>query len=154
GVTLGGTPTFSFFPNGTCTAPATGTSSALALSSGAVDATGFAQGPLSAGSYSFQATYSGDSNYNGSTAPCETVTVNKANTTAATAIHNGPNRTVDVQGTTLALRSTIHDFPYTTLVRSGVTLGGTPTFSFFPNGTCTAPATGTSSALTLSSGAV
>ena len=59
--------TFSWFTNGTCTAPAAATSSAFALTGGVADGTTFTQTPNVAGSFAFQATYSGDGTYTGST---------------------------------------------------------------------------------------
>ena len=73
-----GTVTFNWYTNGTCASTPADTSSALALTSGAVDATGFAKGPLSAGSYSFKAHYNGDTNYAAADGPCEAVTVQAA----------------------------------------------------------------------------
>ena len=59
-----GTVTFSWFTNGTCTAPAAATSSAVPLNgSGVADATTFPQTPNVSGSFAFQATYSGDGTY-------------------------------------------------------------------------------------------
>lgn len=75
GATPTGTVVFEFFSNGTCTGTAVATSGALALAGGTVDATGFAQGPLTEGTYSFLATYSGDGTYDGSTATCEPFSV-------------------------------------------------------------------------------
>ena len=69
--TATGTVIFKFFENGTCTEPAEATSAALPLAGGTVDATGFAQGPLAAGDYSFLATYSGSATHAGDVADCE-----------------------------------------------------------------------------------
>ena len=54
------------------------------------------QGPLQAGSYGFKATYSGDGNFNGSTGTCEPLTVNKAQLTAATTIHNASHSAIPI----------------------------------------------------------
>ena len=70
--------TFSWFTNGTCTAPAAATSSAFTLAGGVVDGTTFPQTPNVAGTFAFQATYSGDNIYTGSTGPCEPLTVQSA----------------------------------------------------------------------------
>ena len=70
-----GTVTFSWFTNGTCAAPAAATSGAFTLAGGAVDGTTFTQTPTCRGSFAFQATYSGDGTYVGSTGPCEPLTV-------------------------------------------------------------------------------
>ena len=58
GITPTGTVTYSFFDNATCTGPAA-TTQTVTLSGGAVPNSS-ATGALAAGSYSFQATYSGD----------------------------------------------------------------------------------------------
>ncbi len=56
--------TFSWFTNGTCTAPAAATSSTFPLdASGVADGTTFTQTPGVSGSFAFQATYSGDGTY-------------------------------------------------------------------------------------------
>jgi hypothetical protein len=72
GITPTGMVTYTFFTNGTCTAPAV-SSDTVALNTQSSPT-----GPLSAGSYSFQAAYSGDLNYTGSTAACEKFTVTHA----------------------------------------------------------------------------
>jgi hypothetical protein len=72
-----GSVTYSFYANSTCTGTPTSTQSVTLLSSGTVpDAS--ASGALSAGSYAFQAAYSGDSNYSGSTSSCENFSVGQA----------------------------------------------------------------------------
>jgi len=81
---------------------------------------------LAAGSYSFRASYSGDTNYNGSTSPCEPLTVNKANTNTATTIHNPAHSAV----TSVALGTTVHD----SATVSGTSFGtptGNVTFTFY-----------------------
>ncbi len=71
-----GTVTFSWFTNGTCSAPAAATSAPVALdATGVADAVGFPQTPSTGGSFAFQAVYSGDGTYTGSTGPCEPLTV-------------------------------------------------------------------------------
>ena len=60
--------TFSWFTNGTCTAPAAATSDPIPLdASGVADGTTFPQTPRMSGSFAFQATYSGDATYIAST---------------------------------------------------------------------------------------
>ena len=68
-----GTVTFKWFTNGTCTGEAAATSAPFDLTDGSVDATSFAftTPDSSSGNFSFQATYSGNGTYNGSTGACE-----------------------------------------------------------------------------------
>jgi hypothetical protein len=73
-----GTPTgtvgISLFGGSTCSGTAV-SSDSEALVGGVATSTSF--GPLSSGPYSFLATYGGDITYQGSTGPCETLTVTK-----------------------------------------------------------------------------
>ena len=152
-IAVTGSVTFKFFLNSTCLNTPNDTSSAQPLTSGVVDATGFAKGPLAAGVYSFLASYSGDDNYNAADALCETVSVGKGTPTVTTAIHNGSNHAADVQGTSLALNSTIHD--KATVAGDGTLVPtGSVTFKFFLNTTCAGTPNDTSSAQALTSGAV
>ena len=91
GPTPTGSVTFSFFNNAICSGNAAATSGALALTSGSVNATGFAQGPLAAGSYSFRASYSGDANYSAVSGSCEPLTISSViqTTTCSNGIVNG-----------------------------------------------------------------
>jgi uncharacterized delta-60 repeat protein len=75
----GATPTgivlIDWFTNGTCTGSPAATSTGQALIIGFIDASGFAQAPLTAGSYGFQARYTGDAVYTPGTGACEVLTV-------------------------------------------------------------------------------
>ena len=137
-----GTVTFTFFSNNTCSGTGTaGTPEAIA--SGVANSA--SQGPLLAGSYSFQATYNGDSNYLTSTGTCEPLTVNKAASQTVTAIQSG-GQTV----TAVALGSTVTDQATVSGTGAG-TPTGTVTFTFFSNSTCTGAGT-TAGTGTLASG--
>ena len=128
-----GTVTFTFFTNGTCDG-AGQAAGVVALNSGVADpSTAF--GPLAAGSYSFRATYNGDTTHNASPpSACEPFSVDKANTTTVTAIHNDANHNVIPNGSSVPLGTTVHD---SATVSGGLTTPtGTVTFTFFTNGTC------------------
>jgi uncharacterized repeat protein (TIGR01451 family) len=73
GATPTGSVTFTFFSNAMCNKKGTAAGKNIALVNGS--ATSSSEGPLTAGSYSFQATYSGDSNYSSSTGACEPLMV-------------------------------------------------------------------------------
>ncbi len=143
-----GTVTFSWFTNGTCENDPAATSSAFTLSGGSVDGTTFTQTPTPAGSYAFQATYSGDDVYNGSTGPCEPLSVGKLASTTATLIHIANHGVV----TSVSVGTVVHD--QATVTGSGPTPTGSVTFSWFTNGTCASTPAATSSAFTLSGGSV
>ena len=135
-----GTVTFTFFANSTCAG--TGTAgTAQPLTSGVANSA--SEGPLTAGSYSFQATYSGDSNYVSSTGGCEPLTVNKATSATVTTVQQGGSAV-----TAVALGTSVTD--QATVSGSGAgTPTGTVTFTFFSNGTCASTGTaGTPEALT------
>jgi uncharacterized repeat protein (TIGR01451 family) len=75
-----GNVTVDFFSGDQCVGAPVATSSPISLDAkGTVDATGFAQGPVSAGFYGFQAHYAGDSTYAPSDGACEALQVIDAN---------------------------------------------------------------------------
>ena len=145
-----GTVTFSWFTNGTCAGSPVATSGPFSLSGGVADGTTFTQTPVLAGSYAFRATYAGDGTYNGSTGPCEPLTVTEVASTTATDIHNAAHQVV----TTVPAGTTVHDQATVTGLNGLPTPTGTVTFSWFTNGTCTAPAAATSSPFTLNASGV
>jgi hypothetical protein len=69
-----GTVTYNLFRNGTCTSPTASTQTVQLSSSGAVP-NSTPTGPLAAGTYAFQAAYSGDANYSRAASACEPFTV-------------------------------------------------------------------------------
>src|SRR5262249_54419843 len=128
---------FTFFTSGDCTTGGTNLPGGL-LSGGSFDNTAQAQGPLAAGSYSFQARYSGDSNYNPSTSDCEPLTINKANTSTSTDIHNAAHQII----TSAALGSTVHDSASVTSSNNSFTIGADVTFTFYTSSDCTTGGSG------------
>src|ERR1019366_10813885 len=85
GFTATGTVSYSFFSNGTCAVPASATDMVNLNADGTVP-NSKTEGPLAAGSYAFQATYSGDSSYGGSTSACEPFSVATSTPTPAGAV--------------------------------------------------------------------
>lgn len=71
-----GTISYTFYENGTCAEDGTAVGTGLALGTNSST-----KGPLEQGNYSFTATYSGDSHYNGKTSACEPFTVAPAQVT-------------------------------------------------------------------------
>ena len=81
GFTPTGTIGYTFWANGTCDGNGSDAGSGLTLGSPSSTETN-----LGGGSYSFEATYSGDSNYGSSTSDCEAFTVLAASTTISTTV--------------------------------------------------------------------
>jgi hypothetical protein len=69
-ITATGTVSYTFFANGTCTGAGSPAGTVTLTASGAVPNSS-TENTLAVGNYSFQAAYSGDSNYGGSVSPCE-----------------------------------------------------------------------------------
>ncbi len=134
----GGTVTYTLFTNGGCTSLGT-VVSMVAVSNGAVPGSR-AVTFNSTGSFSFQAIYSGDTNNNGATSPCEPLTVQKSSPTTATTL----SATAIIVGNTVTDSSTL---------TSSFGAGGTVTYSDFTNGGCTAPGSVVST-VTVTSGVV
>ncbi len=85
GISPTGTISYTYWNDADCgvSESAAGASAGSNLAIGTQSST---EGPLGAGSYSFDATYSGDSNYTGSTSPCESFSVGTASTSVATTV--------------------------------------------------------------------
>ena len=132
GFTLGGTVTYDFFHNGTCNStPAT-------TQTVAPNTQSTATGPLAAGSYSFQATWTGDANYTGNTSPCEPFTVAQGSSTVATVLHNGATNAVIADNAHVPLGTTVYDTSSENPNTPGFTpLGGTVSYTFFSDTSCT-----------------
>ena len=148
-----GTVTFSWFTNGTCTAPAAATSTPIPLdATGVADATAFAFTPGGSGNFAFQAVYSGDATNTASTGPCEPLTVTPIASDTESAIHDdsthAPTPTSTIV-TSVPAGTTVHDQATVTGQPGLAAPSGTMTFSWFTNGTCTTPATATSAPVPL-----
>jgi hypothetical protein len=91
GGTPSGTVTYALYRNGSCSGTPTSTETKTLANDGSVPAS-TGTGPLSAGSYSYQATYSGDANYTARTADCEPFTVAKATPKVASAVEDASSQ--------------------------------------------------------------
>jgi hypothetical protein len=137
GIAPTGTVSYVFWSNATCAS--TGSDAGTALALGSQSST---EGPLAAGSYSFQAIYSGDSNYAGSTSDCEPFSVAKAPTSISTTVFDA--------GTNAAWSGTeqtgasAFDTSSLSGKQDSIVPSGTVTYNFFTNGTCTNPAASSS----------
>jgi hypothetical protein len=136
--TAGGSVQYEYFPGSACTGTATPVGSAVAVTDGVVP-NSVSQQFGSAGSYSWNAVYSGDSNNNGATSECELLTVS------------------DVVTTTLSSSAiTAGGYVTDSAALSGVTssAGGTVTYYYFSGGSCSGSATQVGSPVTVTNGAV
>jgi hypothetical protein len=124
-----GTVTYTRFTGSGCTG--TGTTIAT-VTIGTANAVPTASNtPTPAGSYSYQASYSGDVNNNAFTGTCANVTVNKTNITSLTTAATSP---ITVGGATTLSATLVGGFPST-----GVT--GTVTYSRFTGSGCSGTGT-------------
>jgi hypothetical protein len=135
----GGTVTYNFFTGGTCAGTATVVST-VTVTSGVVPNSA-SQAFNSAGSFSWNAVYSGDANNNGATSPCEPLTVNKASPTIATTL----------SATTITVGSSVTD---SSVLTGSFSAGGTVTYEFFTGSTCTGTATTVGTPVTVTGGVV
>src|SRR5207249_3582321 len=122
-----GSVTYAFFSNGGCFGTPTSSSAVTIGSANSVPPSGSVT-PASAGSFTFNATYTGDDSNNRVSSICETLTVNKQTPSVTTSI--SPSSTITVGASVTDQATLTGGFPST-----GVT--GSMTFAFFHNGACT-----------------
>jgi hypothetical protein len=103
-VNAGGTVTYEYFSGGTCSGTATTVGTPVTVTNGVVPDSA-SQQFSSAGTYSWNAVYSGDSSNNGATSPCELLTVNRATPTLTTQVSNSGTITVGAGATDTATLS-------------------------------------------------
>jgi Bacterial Ig-like domain (group 3) len=148
GFTPTGTVTYDFYANGSCSGPPF-FAGQVSLSSGtAPDSSG--TGGLGGGPYSVEASYSGDSNYTGSTSSCAPFSVATATPRVTNVV--GDSGTGDAWSGTESTDSSAYD----SLVLGGVSTfppTGTVTYGLFANGTCSGSPTW-SDPVSLSNGSV
>ncbi|HXQ62554.1 MAG TPA: Ig-like domain repeat protein [Acidimicrobiales bacterium] len=137
-----GTVTFTYFTNGTCSAP--GSAAGAPTLNGSGVATSSSEGPITViGNYSFTAVYGGDANYAGSNGGCEAFSVQKGTSSTVTTVQlsTGHGRR---HGHKKVKAGPLVSFPAGSKVTDLATVTGTPpgpvtgtvTFTFFTNGTC------------------
>ncbi len=129
GVTPTGNVIYTYFTTSDCSG--TGTSESpmggSVLSGGAVPVSSVV-GPLGAGTHSFQAVYSGDSNYLGSSSLCEPFALGKKATSTITAMYVTGTSSPDVQGTTQPLATMVYDSATTGPLVTGIPIAGTVSY--------------------------
>jgi hypothetical protein len=132
-ITPTGTVTYTFFTNSDCTGTGAPAGTVTLTATGAVP-NSTTQGPLTPGTHSFRASYSGDSTYTSSTSPCEPFAVGIGTSKVDTSVADASTSTVvtgaEPAGMTAYDRATVTG-------AAGVAPTGTVTYFFFTNGTCT-----------------
>ncbi len=134
GVTPRGTVTYTLFANNACTEPTTIASEKVILNPDGTVPNSLVVGPLAAGSYSFQAVYSGDANYTGSTGSCEPFAVARRGQGTATVVFDAATGAAwagtEKTGASAFDTATVNGV-------GGLTPTGTVTYTFFTNNLCT-----------------
>jgi uncharacterized repeat protein (TIGR01451 family) len=136
GVVSGKAPaaiTFAFYSQANCGGSPTAVANTGADEGDATADRSAASAALDAGSYSYKASVAGNANYLGDDSDCENFTVNKAQLTATTKVHDSSHN--DITGTSVDLGSVVHD----TAKLSGVVAGKAPaaiTFAFYSQADC------------------
>ncbi len=153
-VTATGTVSYTFFENGACSGTGTPAGTVILTLTGAVPDSATEGPPLAAGSYSFEALYSGDSNYSGSTSSCEPFSVAVGPTTVSTTLHYASTGTVIPVGSFVPQNTSVYDTSTINGQVSGFTASGTVVYSFFLNGSCTVPPAWTQTVTVNSNGTV
>ena len=149
GETPSGTLYYDFFANGTCTAPSASHEIEPIVSGQPLPTSGGTDN-LAAGTYSFQASYSGDSNYHSVTGSCEPFNVAKATPSVGSTVHDfatsNPWSNSEVTGARAYDTATVAASP-------GIPPTGTVEYSLFSNSQCESVAISTDQQ-TLASGTV
>ena len=134
--TAGGTVAYSFWNTGTCTGTRTAAGTVTVTNGVVPNSNAFT--PTTVGSYSFNATYSGDANNNRATSGCELLTVTRASTTTTVVSSANPSvfgqsvtftATVTGSTTVATLTGTVTFLDGATTLGTGTLSGGTATFT-------------------------
>jgi len=130
GFTPSGTVTYDFYASASCSGTPTATTVTL---NGDGSVPNSASQILAAGSYSYSASYGGDSNYLSATGACEPFTVSKASTTVTTTVEPGASNALGTATfDTAKIGGTVTGFAPT----------GTVTYAFYSaSGSCTGAST-------------
>ena len=146
GFTPTGTVTYTFYTSSSCGGP--GTPQTLPLSNGLIPNSP-SQGPLMAGSYSFRASYNGDSNYISTNGSCESFTV--LSPFVSTALFTSDGISIPL-GSSVSLGTSVYDTAVENGVIGSFTPTGTVTYTFSTSSSC--GGSGTTQTVTLSNGLV
>src|SRR5438034_728093 len=150
GFTPSGTVTYMFFMNtGNNICSGSTHQQSVTLSNGMIPNSN-TQGPLTAGNYSYQASYSGDNNYPPSTSSCELFTV-APHPVLTTALFTSTGASIPL-GSSVYSGTSVYDTASLSGVVSGFTPTGNVTYTFYTSSSC--GGSGTTQTLPLSNGLV
>jgi hypothetical protein len=121
----GGTVTYQLYSDGTCTTAVAGQTDTESVVNGVVPPTSTPLTPNGLGSFSIQATYSGDTNNSGATSACEVLTV----------VQHSPSLSTKLSAQSISFGGSMSDSA--TLTGASSTAGGSVTYSLYSNGACT-----------------
>jgi len=138
----GGTLTYLFFTGPTCTGTGTQVGDPVAVINGVVSNSA-SQTFTTAGNFSWNAVYSGDSNNDGSRSNCEPLKVNPTSDVIVTTM---------LSANTITFGGSVDDSATLTGVTTNA--GGTVTYNIFPGSTCAGAATPVGPPVPVSNGAV
>ena len=128
-----GTVTYTFFTNGTCSGDGTDAGTVTVNADGSVP-NSTTTGSLGAGTYSFRATYSGDSNYLDATGDCEPFSLGVPETQTSTTVFDAAT---DAAWTgTEKTGASAYDTASVSGQVDGIVPTGTVDYTFFTNGDC------------------
>jgi hypothetical protein len=123
----GGTVDYTIFTNNACAGPGTSLSTVTVINGVVLDSAPTT--PTPAGSFSLNATYSGDAFNNAAISPCEPLTVNKVSPTLTTKLEDSTGATV----TSITVGSAIRD---KVILSNTFQASGLLAYTLFNNGAC------------------
>jgi hypothetical protein len=139
-ISMAGTLTYHFYTGTECSsANEVGTAEDVAVDADGNAAPSSNHGPLEAGSYSFNASYGGNDNYNASgLSACEPLIVDKGNTTSSTTIvRNDTSAQLAISPTPhVPLGTTVHDTATVGIKADSISMAGTLTYHFYTGTEC------------------
>jgi hypothetical protein len=133
GFPAGGTFTYQFFNHAGCSGSPVFTEIVGLNADGTVPPSE-STGPLGAGSYGFVGTYSGDSNYGGSSGGCEPFNVPKTPTVVTSDVFSG---STDVTNGSVPFGSSVYDTAVVSGQVTGFPASGSFTYVLYASGSCT-----------------
>jgi hypothetical protein len=140
-----GTVTYHFYTGDGCVAAnEVGTGEGVTINGDGSVPNSSSHGPLGAGSYSFNASYGGNDNYNASgLSACEPLVVDKASTNASTAVVRDDTGATVPQNGNVPVGTSVHDTATVGTQVGNFVISGTVTYHFYASADCSTGEFGT-----------